>query len=270
MPTPTSDLDEALRIDDGGDGRLRATVHDGWDVYGIPHGGYLAALAANAVLTAAGAPDVFTATTHFIRKARMGPMELHVVRVAGSRRFTTWSLQAVQEGDVVLAGMASVGDRESIQGPSWTSTPHTTPAESELTAVAGADGQPFPTPAVAQRMGMRLTHASTSFVQGRRGDVARMRARTAAPGAHAQLAAIIACDLTPPAVWNALGMEGWVPTVELTAHVRARPVDGPLTVDAVTNHVIDGFLDEDCLVHDAAGRLIVQSRQLARWTAPAG
>jgi hypothetical protein len=41
---------------------------------------------------------------------------------------------------------------------------------------------------------------------------------------------------------------------------------GPLTVEVVTHHVADGFLEEDALVRDATGHLVVQSRQLARWT----
>lgn len=39
-----------------------------------------------------------------------------------------------------------------------------------------------------------------------------------------------------------------------------------MSVVATTDHVTDGFLDEDALVHDSTGTLIVQSRQLARWT----
>jgi hypothetical protein len=49
--------------------------------------------------------------------------------------------------------------------------------------------------------------------------------------------------------------------------VRARTGVGPLSVRATSRHVTDGFLEEDALVHDAEGRLMVQSRQLARWTA---
>ena len=65
-PRPTSGdavtLEEAVDLQRDGDA-LVGHVHEGWDVFGVPHGGYLLALAGNAVLTATGAPDVFTITT---------------------------------------------------------------------------------------------------------------------------------------------------------------------------------------------------------------
>jgi hypothetical protein len=259
-------LAEALAITTEGDG-LVGHVHDGWDVFGIPHGGYLAALAAAAVLAGTGQPDVFTATTHYLRKARSGPMAFTVTPVGGSRRFTTVTATGVQDGQVVLAVMASVGDREAFTGPTWRADEPTRIAADDLTAPAGDPSLPFTPPAVAHRLRLQVDAATTGFAVGRAGPEARIRA-VCEPDPVDQLAAIVACDLTPPAVWNALGAEGWVPTVELTAHVRARPVPGPLTIDAVTRHVADGFLDEDALVTDADGRLVVQSRQLARWSDP--
>jgi hypothetical protein len=180
----------------------------------------------------------------------------------------------VQDGQVVLAVMAIVGDRTGIEGPAWTDSPAPALDEATLTPPAGDPAMGFPTPAVAHRMRMRLDSPSTRFATGEPGATpgaeGRMRATCEADPTD-QLAAIVACDLTPPAIWNALGLTGWVPTVELTAHVRARPVAGPLTIDAITHHVADGFLEEDALVFDAAGRLVVQSRQLARSSAmPAG
>jgi hypothetical protein len=253
------------------DGGVRAVVHDGWDVFGIPHGGYLLALAASAVLAATGAPDLFTVTAHYLRKAAVGDMDVAVQRIGGSRRFTTVLATGSQEGQVVLAALASVGDREGISGPAWSSETHAPTPPERLGPTAGSEGQPFPVPGVAVRMGTRLDEADLGFAHGRTGSQARIRAVADVGPLDArlgQLAALVACDLTPPAVWNALGATGWVPTVELTAHVRARPADGPLAVDAVTRHVADGFLDEDATVRDATGRLVVQSRQLARLTQP--
>jgi len=93
---------------------VRAHVHDGFDVFGIPHGGYLAALAARSVLVASGQPDLFTVTVHFVRKATVGAMDLQVSRTGGSRRFASWHSMATQDGRVVLTALASVGDRTGI------------------------------------------------------------------------------------------------------------------------------------------------------------
>ena len=57
---------------------------------------------------------------------------------------------------------------------------------------------------------------------------------------------------------------GWAPTLELTVHVRARPAPGWLMLRHETRNVAGGMFEEDCEVWDAAGRLVAQSRQLAR------
>jgi hypothetical protein len=73
----------------------------------------------------------------------------------------------------------------------------------------------------------------------------------------------LAVDGLPPVVFG-LGATGWAPTVELTWHMRAVPCPGPLAVAARARHVSGGWFDEEAEVWDAAGRLVAQSRQLAR------
>lgn len=271
MTAVTGSLAQALAVEPR-DGALVGRVHDGWDVFGIPHGGYLLALMGNAVLQGSGRPDLFSLTVHYLRKAAVGPITFEVTEVGGSRRFTTVTVAARQDGVVVLSAMASVGDRSTIEGPAWAHTPAPVLPEGSLTPPAGDPAVGYTAPGVAERLGLRLEAASTLFARGETGAEARLRGVLGpTPGERTdQLLALVACDLTPPAVWNALGAAGWVPTVELTAHVRARPAPGPLTVDVVTTHVSDGFLNEDALVFDVTGALVVQSRQLARWTSPNG
>jgi hypothetical protein len=64
-------------------------------------------------------------------------------------------------------------------------------------------------------------------------------------------------------VFNIDAPPGWVPTLELTVHVRAVPVDGPLRVRVRTQFVHGGLFEEDGEYWDAAGTLVAQSRQLA-------
>lgn len=268
MDTAVPGLSDALAVEvHPEDGRhvVEAIVQPGYDVFTIPHGGYLAALAGSAVLAATEQPDLFTITVHYLRKATEGPLRFEVDTVGGSRRFTTVHARAMQDGEPVLAVLASVGDRTTMEGPSWQRTAPWDAAAAQLWPPAGTDGLPFEPPNIAKRFALRPDVPSFAFATGEVNGDATLRARMEVEQPD-QLAALIACDVTPPAVWNALGAQGWVPTIELTAHVRARPAPGPLTVVASTDHVTDGFLEEDAVVHDAEGHLVVQSRQLARWT----
>jgi hypothetical protein len=51
--------------------------------------------------------------------------------------------------------------------------------------------------------------------------------------------------------------------------MRAVPAPGPLRLAARSRHVAGGWFDEESEVWDAAGRLVAQSRQLARVGRPA-
>lgn len=257
-------LAEALEITSTPDG-WQTRVPEGYDVFGIPHGGFLAALGAQAVLHGSGAPDIFSITIHYLKKGAVGPILWSTSEVGGSRRFTSVRAEGRQGDRVVLAVNALVGDRSSITGPTWTATSPWEPSEARLSPVAGTPEANVPGPAIGERLGVRIDEATLGFVKGEQGSEARMRA-TVEVDAPNQLTALIACDITPPAVWNALGLSGWVPTVELTAHVRGRPAPGPLGIDVVTRNVAEGFLEEDAEVRDVEGRLIVQSRQLARYS----
>ena len=72
-----------------------------------------------------------------------------------------------------------------------------------------------------------------------------------------------ATDAYPPTIFNADLPVAWTPTVELTAHVRARPAPGWLRCAFTTRFVTGGFLEEDGVVWDETGTLVAQSRQLA-------
>lgn len=74
-------------------------------------------------------------------------------------------------------------------------------------------------------------------------------------------------DALPPVTFD-LGRMGWAPTMELTAHVRALPAPGWLVVRHETRNIAGGMFEEDCEVWDSAGRLVAQSRQLARVPRP--
>ena len=59
-------------------------------------------------------------------------------------------------------------------------------------------------------------------------------------------------------------------TIELSVHVRARPVPGWLACRVRTHYVIAGYHEEDFEVWDSSGALVAQSRQLALLPATSG
>ena len=77
------------------------------------------------------------------------------------------------------------------------------------------------------------------------------------------LVLLMAVDAFPPVILKSDLPLAWVPTIELTAHVRARPAPGWLRCAFTTRFITGGFLEEDGEAGDSAGRLVAQSRQLA-------
>ena len=74
---------------------------------------------------------------------------------------------------------------------------------------------------------------------------------------------LLVADALPPVTFD-LGLPGWAPTIELTVHLRAKPAPGWLRVVHSTRNLAGGYFEEDAEVWDSAGRLVAQSRQLAR------
>jgi acyl-CoA thioesterase len=85
------------------------------------------------------------------------------------------------------------------------------------------------------------------FVDGREPDVA---------------AVPLLADAFPPAVLD-IAESAWVPTVELTVHVRARPAPGWIAASFRTRFLSAGYFEEDGELWDSTGRLVALSRQLA-------
>ena len=75
---------------------------------------------------------------------------------------------------------------------------------------------------------------------------------------------VLFLDATTPPIYNKLGTVGWVPTISLASHVRGLPSEGPLKVVAKTEFVTGGFMEEDREIWDSSGKLVGQSKQMAK------
>ncbi len=78
----------------------------------------------------------------------------------------------------------------------------------------------------------------------------------------AVLFALMTGDISAPVTMNR-GMFGWAPTVQLTTYLRRRPAPGWLRVAATSTVIGSTWFEEDHLILDSTGAVVVQSRQLA-------
>jgi hypothetical protein len=76
------------------------------------------------------------------------------------------------------------------------------------------------------------------------------------------LFALLCGDVSAPVTFG-VNRTGWAPTVQLTAYLRALPADGWLRVLCTTVQIGQDWFDEDHVVVDCEGHIVVQSRQLA-------
>jgi hypothetical protein len=76
------------------------------------------------------------------------------------------------------------------------------------------------------------------------------------------LFALLCGDVSAPVTFG-VNRLGWAPTVQLTAYLRALPADGWLRVLCTTVQIGQDWFDEDHIVVDCEGHIVVQSRQLA-------
>ena len=258
----TAPFDEATSVRRVSDTTYSAEVHDGWDIGGHANGGYMLALAGRAMADASGRPPL-SITAHYLRPAPAGPCEIDVSIVRAGRRLATAIAVLTMDGKPVLQLAGTFGE-QAPGGPSAAldEPVDLPPYDVCATAPDPADG---PGPAIMERLAIRLRPERRRLPRRQaerpRRDVRVVRVRRRTTDRRHRAAA--RRDAFPPAVFNTELPVGWVPTVELTVHVRGTPAPGPLRCAFRSRFIQDGLLDEEGEMWDSAGALVAQSRQLA-------
>lgn len=240
-------------------------VHPAWNIGANPNGGYLLALAAQALRQhTPNQPDPLSITVHYLRPGLAGqPCRIETQLLRSGRTLSTVRATLLQEGSArleVLAAMGDLGEPDAAAPPLLTRTrPDIPPPEACPTRSAPAQGVDL---AILDRLDIRL-HPDEAL-PGAAGQ-ARVSGwiRFADGRAPDAPACLLMADAFPPAVFGLLGLVGWVPTIELTVHLRRRPVPGWLLGQFWSHDLSDGRVVEDGALWDASGQLVVQSRQLA-------
>ncbi|WP_155053836.1 thioesterase family protein [Streptomyces blattellae] len=243
----------------------------GWTITNAVNGGYLLAVLGRALADTLPHGDPFTISAHYLTASRPGPATVRTDVVRTGRTLSTGQASLLQyddEGREVerIRVLASYGDLDTL--PDDVRTTAMPPAMPPMDQCFGPEDAPAPVPggsAIADRLMLKLDPSTLGWALGSPSGKGEMRAWFGlADGRDADpFSLLLAVDALPPTAFE-IGLVGWVPTVELTVHVRCRPAPGPLRVALTTRNLAGGFLEEDAEVWDSADRLVAQSRQLAR------
>ncbi|GAA0429546.1 hypothetical protein Acor_40380 [Acrocarpospora corrugata] len=252
---------KAIRVDAT---TYEVCLDDGYAIGGPLNGGYLMAALLRATVDASPHPHPVSTSTQFLRSARPGPAVVHLTPLKSGRTTTVTQAVLTQHGDPYLAALITTATLTPDAEPFYT-TPPTTP----MPPLADCVQLPAPKPESGMTLNaqtdLRFDPPTIGWLNSTptRHPESRAYFRLTEPQAPDPYVLALAVDALPPVAFSA-GLRGWAPTVELTWHLRALPAPGWLTIRASGRLISDDWFDEDVEVHDSTGRLVAQSRQLAR------
>jgi hypothetical protein len=177
------------------------------------------------------------------------------------RTAATARISLIQDGHPIVDATVTTGTLAADPDPVWSGEqPRLPPVNECLTFGSGKEGRGF-----ADRVDMRYDPATMGWLDGRPSGRLEQAAyfRLAEDQSPDAFVLALAVDSLPPVALN-IGPYGWSPTVELTWHMRAVPAPGWLAVHGRGRLISDGWFDEETEIWDSAGRLVAQSRQIAR------
>ncbi len=258
MSTWQFDADSA--IVGGADGEWSTQVTSAWNIGDNPNGGYLLSSVLRAMRELSAHPDPLTVTTHFLRPGSGDqPGVVSAALIRSGRTLSTLQgelTQADKQRIHVVAGFADLG--EPGEAPLQIDPPALPPVEECVERSGLEQGVDLP---IRDRVDVRL-HPDQALAGQAGAAVVSGWIRFSDDRPIDTFALPLFADAFPPSLFGALGFIGWVPTIELTVHVRRRPAHGWIRARFESTDLSDGRMIEDGALWDSTGALVAQSRQV--------
>ena len=250
------------------DNTWKAELTDSWNIGGVANGGYSMAIAARALSEALEHKDPLSITGHYLSRVEPGKAELEIEKLNIGRSVSTALLKFIQGGEERIRFTSCFTDFSKSKGDTLreVEAPNFPPIEDciHMPYIKGF------TPVLEKQIDRKFAPYSNWWDEERPRDRASLDAYYAWPGGEAidLFSVIFFLDTMSPPIFNRLGSRGWVPSLELTMHLKQAPSPGPLKMRGKTDFVTSGFLEEDDEIWDLEGNLIGQARQMAKLRVP--
>lgn len=251
-------------------GDYQANLNEHWTIGPKIHGGVMVALCAKAAREAysGGAPGAHpvAVSANFLAAPDPGPVRLSTAVRKRGRRIGLVDVELLQGERSCVHAVVTLGDPEHDTEPLVADHPVTAAMSPEPPPGVPALGPGHPGAEINHLSRGCLIHPDTDpdaadrLAPGR-APVFRIWVRPRA-GRVDEYFALMCGDISLPVPY-AVGRRGWAPTVQLTAYLRGLPADGWLRVACTATQIGQDWFDEDHTVVDSAGRVVVQTRQLA-------
>ncbi len=257
-------FDLATEVHEQQNGVYLGVVHDGWDIRGNANGGYVMALVASAMRDASQRQDPISVTAHYLAPLPPGDVRIATEIVKRGKTFCTVVSsmhQGEREAVRVVGAFGELADARSGLFHLELAPPQLPPMNECSRRTASGPGFSM---GLMDKLDIWLHPDDTGFARGEPSGKTIVRGwiNFADNRPIDTLALLLVADAFPPPVFQVMTVAGWVPTVELTVHVRATPAPGPLR-GVFTAHVVQGgMFEEDGQIWDSTDTLVAQSRQI--------
>ena len=245
-----------------------AEVDPEWSIAGKPNGGYLLALCAQAAaaqLREAGEhhPHVIAASATYLSATPFGPVRLEVEELRRGRSSSVLRSRLLTDDELRVEATITFGRLHEDAQPyhDGVARVQLPPLDQCVRLTADAPGFTVPLMGVLDE---DLDPACLGWATGAPSGEGELRGYLSFGDGRSfdPLSLLLAVDALPPATFD-VGLTGWVPTMQLSAWVRALPAPGPLVVRQRARLAQAALVDETCDVWDARGRLVATGHQLA-------
>jgi len=247
-------------------------LNEHWTIGPKVHGGAMLALCANAARTAmargddSGGIEPVAVSGSFLWAPDPGPLRVVTTIRKRGRRVSVVDVELEQGDRTAVRAVMTMGDPEHHVAPLLSDNPVVSlmPPDPPVGLEPIGPGHPM-ADIVHLAHGCDIRPSLATMEPRADGEPQApvieywVRPREGSPDV---LFALLCGDVSAPVTW-AVRRFGWAPTVQLTAYLRGLPADGWLRVMCTTMQIGQEWFDEDHLVVDCEGRIIVQSRQLA-------
>lgn len=258
-----SDYDQETAVSHLGSNRWSGHISGQWNIGENPNGGYLTSITMAAMLAAVDHPDPLTVTTHFLRPGLPdADCEILVDVIRTGRTLSNVRATLSQDGKPrleVLAAFANLAAPAGVDAPITLVQP-VLPDPDDCVQRSGSDqGVNLP---ILSRLDTRLDPATATPGGSEEAEIRGMIRFVDGRAPDSRSLALFA-DAFPPSPFSFLGSIGWVPTLELTVHLRRRPAPGWIFARFETDDLHEGRMVESGALWDSQGHLVAQSRQIA-------